>query len=77
MNQQHIVMLCVGLAFIVLGTLLSANPKVARWGVTHGRGRIWAAMLGEERAVKLTRYFFGPLVVVLGLFALIGAIAGP
>lgn len=73
MEKDQIIMLCVGLAFLGLGVALTREP-VARWGVTHGRGRVWAALFGEERAVKITRYFFAPVVVLLGAATLLGAV---
>ncbi|WP_158823297.1 LPXTG cell wall anchor domain-containing protein [Granulicella sp. S156] len=80
MATENIVMLLVGIAFIVLGYLLITKKKVAEWGLSNGSGRIWAAMLGMERAKKLTKYFFGPLVILFGIIsftaAVIGAIAG-
>jgi uncharacterized membrane protein HdeD (DUF308 family) len=75
MATQTIVMLLVGIAFIVLGFLMTTKEKVAEWGLSNGRGRIWAALLGMERAIKLTRYFFGPLTILFGIIAIIGAFA--
>jgi len=70
MNQQSVVAFCMGAAFILVGCLLTTNEKVAAWGLSHGRARIWVKLLGQERAMKLTRYFFGPLTIVLGLGAI-------
>ncbi len=70
-------MACVGLAFFVLGVLMTLREGVAPWDVTDGRGAIWARLLGEARAVKLTRYFFGPLTAVLGVFALLASLMCP
>jgi hypothetical protein len=77
MATENIVMLLVGISFIILGYLLIAKEKVAEWGLRNGSGRIWAAMLGMERAKKLTKYFFGPLVILFGIVAVIGSIAAP
>lgn len=71
--KQPIGMSFAGVALVVLGTAMISSRKLALWGVTHGKGRIWAKMLGEERAVKLTRYLFGPVMVVAGL---VMAVAG-
>jgi hypothetical protein len=68
------VLLLVGLALLALGVLMATKPKVAEWGLTHGRGRIWAKLLGMEKAMKLTRFFFGPLVAVLGLCAMLAGL---
>ncbi len=76
MSMQTIVMVLVGVAFIVLGYFMTTRESVARWGVTNGRGRIWSAMLGEERATKLTMRFFGPLTIVIGVLTLGITIAG-
>ncbi len=76
MSTQNIVMTLVGLAFLVLGYFMTANENVARWGLSVGRGRIWVALLGMERAMKLTRFFFGPLVMVLGVLTLLIVLAG-
>ncbi len=76
MQHETIVGLGVGAAFLVIGFLLTTREGVARWGLTHGRGRVWVALLGMERAMKLTRYFFGPLVALLGLIAVAMGISG-
>ena len=76
MAIENIVMLFFGIGLIVLGYLLIAKEKVAEWGLSNGSARIWVAMLGMERAKKLTRYFFGPLVILFGLIAAIGSVTG-
>ncbi|WP_233862758.1 hypothetical protein [Paraburkholderia adhaesiva] len=70
MTSQNIVMFLVGISFVVIGYLLSTNEKVAAWGLNHGHARIWISLLGKERAMKLTKYFFGPLSVLLGVVAI-------
>ena len=60
-------MLLAGFLLIVIGFLLSTNEKVAEWGVSHGHGRLWARILGKERALKVTKYFFGPLSILMGI----------
>lgn len=75
MATQDIVMLLVSIAFFVIGFLLSTREKVAEWGLSHGRARIWVSLLGKERAMKLTRYFFGPVCMLLGAVALLGTLA--
>jgi uncharacterized membrane protein len=71
MTTQDIVMLLVGIAFFVLGFLLSTREKVAAWGLSHGHARIWVSMLGKERAMKLTKYFFGPVCMLFGVLAVL------
>jgi hypothetical protein len=75
MATENIVMLLVGIAFLVVGFLLMTKEKVAEWGLSHGRARIWVKMLGMERAKKLTKFFFGPVVMLFGIVAVIGSIA--
>ena len=60
MNNQFLGLLLVGIAFLTIGFLMSTKESVAAWGL-KGRARIWVTLLGQERAMKLTRYFFGPL----------------
>ncbi len=67
MDQKHVVAVCMGIAFLITGFFLTTNEKVAAWGLRHGNARIWVNLLGPERALKLTRYFFGPLTILLGL----------
>jgi hypothetical protein len=71
MDQQSVVSYCLGAAFLLTGCALTVSEQVAASGLRHGRARIWVRLLGQERAVKLTRYFFGPVVIALGLFAII------
>lgn len=75
MATQDIVMLLVSIAFFVTGFLLSTREKVAEWGLSHGRARIWISLLGKERAMKLTKYFFGPVCMLLGVVAFLGVLA--
>jgi len=56
-----------GFVLILIGFLLSTNERVAEWGVSHGHGRLWARILGKERAMKVTKYFFGPLSILMGI----------
>jgi hypothetical protein len=70
MNEQSIIAYCVGAALILTGCLLMTSRKVAAWGLSHGNASIWVRLLGEARAMLLTRYFFGPLVFLMGLGAI-------
>jgi len=67
MDQKHVVAICMGAAFLLAGFFLTTNERVAAWGLSHGRGRFWVSLLGLERAMAVTRFFFGPLTMVLGL----------
>jgi len=60
----------MGAALILTGFLLTTNQKVAAWGLSHGNAKLWARLLGPARAMLLTRYFFGPLTILLGLAAI-------
>jgi hypothetical protein len=70
MEQKQVVALCMGTAFLLVGCLLTTDERVAAWSLSHGKSRIWVTLLGPERAMKVTRYFFGPLTVILGLIGL-------
>ena len=70
MDEQSVVAFCMGAAFLLTGCLLTGSEKVANWGLSHGKATIWVILLGE-RALKLTRYFFGPLAIALGLFGIV------
>lgn len=67
MNQEQVVAMAVGIAFLGLGVGMSTSRRLARWGLSHGRARMWVSLLGEERAVKIARLLFAPMVVVMGL----------
>lgn len=73
MDSKDIVVLSMAIALTVIGLLLTTNEKVARWGLTHGRGRAWVNLLGMQRAMKLTRYVLGPFALVFGLVLLAAA----
>ena len=75
MATQDIVVLLVGIAFFVIGFLLSTKEKVAERGLSNGRARIWISLLGKERAMKLTKYFFGPVCMLLGVLSVLGGLA--
>jgi hypothetical protein len=70
MDEKHVVAVCMGTAFLITGFFLTINEKFAAWGLRHGNARIWVKLLGPERALKLTRYFFGPLSMLLGILGL-------
>jgi hypothetical protein len=76
MNEQRVVALCMGTTFLIIGWFLTTNIKFALWGLSHGRARMWVRMLGQDRALARTRYFFGPLSMFLGLVGLILGIVG-
>ncbi len=67
MDEKHVVAICMGIAFLITGFFLTTNEKVAAWGLRHGNATVWVKLLGPERALKLTRYVFGPLSILLGL----------
>ena len=68
-------MLLVGLSLAVLGFLMTTKESVAEWGLSYGSGRLWVKLLGKERAMTVTKYCFGPLTTLLGIVAIVGAIA--
>ena len=70
MDEQNAVAFCMSAALLLTGCLLTFSERIATWGLSFGRARIWVRLLGQERAVKLTRYIFGPLTIALGLFGL-------
>ena len=75
MNGTTIGILCVGALFSIMGYLFIAKQEFAEWGLRGRRGKIWVNLLGQERALKLTRYFFGPLLGLAGLFCIVIALA--
>jgi hypothetical protein len=70
-DEKHVVAIGMGIACLITGFFLTTNEKFAAWGLSHGRATIWVKLLGPERAFKLTRYFFGPLSILLGLGGLV------
>jgi hypothetical protein len=70
LDEKHVVALIMGPICLIIGFFMTTSSRFATWGVTHGRGRLWAKLLGLERAVALTRFFFGPLIMIMGLFGL-------
>jgi hypothetical protein len=56
-DEKHVVAVCMGIACRITGFFLTTNEKFARWGLSHGRAKIWVKLLGQNRALKLTRYF--------------------
>jgi hypothetical protein len=76
MDEQRVVALCMGAAFLIIGWFLTTNIRFALSGLSYGRGKMWVRMLGQDRALALTRYFFGPLSMFLGLVGLILGIVG-
>jgi hypothetical protein len=70
-DEKHVVAICMGIACLIAGFFLTTNEKFAAWGLRHGRATIWVKLLGPERALKLTHYFFGPLCMLLGLGGLV------
>lgn len=72
---SNLAMLIVGLVALVVGALQTFSAPFARRMLTMGlAGLIWKPLLGEERAVKLTRYVFGPGMMLFGLFCMLGAL---
>jgi len=75
--KEILVPLLMGIAFCGVGYAQIRYVAFARWGINRGQGRIWRTLLGEERAVKLTQRFFGPLLIVFGVLSLLVAAAAP
>lgn len=73
-SSEFWIQLAVSSTFLALGVLLTVNEQVAVWGLSRGRARIWVKLLGMQRAVKVTRYFFGPVVALLGAVVLVGGL---
>jgi hypothetical protein len=67
LDEKHVVALIMGPISFLIGFFMATSPKFAAWSVSRGRGRLWAALLGKERAVALTRFGFGPLAMILGI----------
>jgi len=68
MERDRMVVGLIGLVMSGLGMAAVLIPGFAEWYVrSSGKGRLWARMLGEERAVVAMRSVFGPLTLVLGL----------
>jgi hypothetical protein len=68
MHENTIVLALIGTVMSVLGVAAIISPGFAEWYVkSSGKGRLWARILGEERAIAAMRLFFGPLTAVIGL----------
>jgi hypothetical protein len=67
LDEKHLVATLMGIACLITGFFLTTNERFAAWGLRHGKATIWVKLLGPERALKLTRFFFGPLSMLLGL----------
>lgn len=68
MENDRMVVGLIGLVMSGLGMAALLIPGFAEWYVrSSGKGRVWARMLGEERAIVAMRSVFGPLTLVLGL----------
>jgi hypothetical protein len=76
MSDANIAMLVGGMVGIVLGVLMIINRRIAAWSLSYGRGKMWAKILGQERAMKAVRFVFGPIVFLFGTIMAMGAIAG-
>lgn len=72
MSEQMIGAIVAGTLFSGSGLLMMRNEKFARWTLSYGAGRMWVRLLGEERALRLTKRFFGPLVLSMGIIAFLG-----
>ena len=69
-SKELVIFMCAGLGMLALGIGMTRSVRLATWAIRNGRGRAWARLLGEARAIKLTRYFFGPLVAGMGIVVL-------
>ncbi len=70
LDEKHVVALIMGPIFFIIGFFMTTSPRFVAWSLSWGRGKMWANLLGLERAMALTRFFFGPLSMILGLFGL-------
>jgi hypothetical protein len=68
MESDGMMVELIGLVMSGLGMAAVFIPGFAEWYVrSSGKGRLWARMLGEERAIVAMRSVFGPLTLVIGL----------
>jgi hypothetical protein len=70
LDEKHVVALIIGPIIFIIGFFMTTSPRFVAWSLSWGRGKMWANMLGLERAMAVTRFFFGPLSMILGLFGL-------
>ena len=75
MSSQQITFLCIGPFLIGLGYLFKTKPGFVEWALSFGSGEKLVERMGKEQATKTTRNFFGPLLIVLGVFLLLGGLA--
>lgn len=75
MSKEQIVFLCAGIFFIGLGYLFKTKPRFVEWALSFGSGEKLVESLGKERAPKMTRNFFGPLLMALGVLLVFMALA--
>ena len=69
--NKNVVMLLIGIAIMVLGFLFLTKERFVEFSLSMGSGKKWVHILGMERAKKLTKYVFGPLLLLLGLVILV------
>jgi len=69
--SKNVVLLLVGIAIMILGFLFLTNEKFVEFSLSMGSGKKWVHIFGMDRAKKLTKYVFGPLLLLLGLGILV------
>lgn len=58
------------------GLLLMRSARFVRWGYKLPPASLFAMLIGADRAAKVAKYLFGPLVFAAGLLVfLVGLIA--
>ena len=67
MNRSNLVTSLVGLGILAYGFVLIFSVPFVRWGLRFGPSRLLVVIMGEDRAIKVSRFVFGPLVVLVGL----------
>ncbi len=61
-------MVAMGVLVTGVGSILSFSEEMATGYVQHTfRGRFWARVLGEQRAIAAMQRVFGPFAILIGL----------
>ena len=72
--ENPLIFFLVGLGLMALGYLFLKKEKFVEWSLSFGSGENLVERLGLETAKRMTRYFFGPLLLIVGVIMFLFAL---
>ncbi len=70
--MQKIVLIIIGVVCLFLSLIFYFNPAFASNYIKNSpKAWLWRKLFGEEKALKITKYVFVPIGIIIGIIIII------